>query len=130
MSVLKYNKPTVLLMIPQNLIALMRSYSLVVAYQYISSSKSLLITNVSPILIVILSGVVLKEQISKYTYFLAILTCIGCYTLMLSKSAESVEGSRPLLGYFFAFLAMAGKVFTSLGTKKLNQISNYMVYPF
>lgn len=76
-SITTYSKQALLVLIPINLISLIRSYSLVVAYTYISGTKSLLISNVAPIMIVIMGGFILHEKVSKFTYLLALLTCFG-----------------------------------------------------
>lgn len=129
-SLTTYTKASIIILVPWCILALIRSYSLVIAYKYISGTKSLLITNVSPILIVILGGIFLKENVHSSNYVLAILTCFGWYVLTLSKSDESVPNSNPTVGYIWAGLSMFGKSMTGIFTRVLSQMLNYMVFPF
>lgn len=76
-SLTTYTQKSIIVLFLSSGISLIRSYSLVVAYTYISGTKALLISNIAPIMIVIMSAFMLNEKISKYTYFLAALTCYG-----------------------------------------------------
>jgi drug/metabolite transporter (DMT)-like permease len=114
-----------------NFFAVIRSYPLVWAYTYISGSKWTLIVNISPVLIVIMAGFILKEKITFHNYLIALVALLGWYILTLSKSESSVVNSNPILGYSFAFLSWIARSVTSLMMRLMNRTSiNYMAFPF
>ena len=105
MNLLKSSKKGFILLILGNFFGVLWSYPTVWSYQYISASKSTLIINTSPVLIVVMGGLLLGENVTKWNYLIAAGALIGCFVLTLSKSAESVPNSNSFLGYTFAFIA-------------------------
>lgn len=65
------------LMIICNMAALVRSYATVWSYHFISGSKCILIINTSPVIIVILGGMLLGERVTRTNYFIAVLALLG-----------------------------------------------------
>ncbi|CAI2373771.1 unnamed protein product [Moneuplotes crassus] len=124
------SKKALILLIICNILAVGRSYPTVWAYQFISASKCLLIINTSPILIVIIGGLLLSEKVTYVNYLIGITALLGCYILTLSKSAESVPNSDPVLGYTFALMACVCRAGTSSIQRVLCSIWDLMVFPF
>ncbi|CAI2373664.1 unnamed protein product [Moneuplotes crassus] len=119
-----------LLLILCNVMAALRSYPTVWSYQYISASKCLLIINTSPILVVIVAGILLAEKVTYVNYLIGLTAVFGCYILTLSNSADSVPNSNPVLGYTFALIACVARAGTSCTQRVLAHVWHFMALPF
>ncbi|CAI2373923.1 unnamed protein product [Moneuplotes crassus] len=124
------SKKGLILLIFCNIMAALRSYPTPWSYQYISASKCLLIINTSPILIVIIGGVLLGEKVTTINYLIGAAAVLGCYVLTLSNSAESVPDSNPALGYTFALVACVARAGSSCIQRVLAHVWHFMALPF
>jgi drug/metabolite transporter (DMT)-like permease len=129
-TLLSWSPKAFWLIIIWNMAALVRSYSTVWSYQFISGSKWILIVNTSPVLIVLMGGWLLGERVTKVNYIVGALALFGCYVLTLSDSADDVEDSNPFLGHMFAFAAWLARALQSTIIRVLTSLWNYVAFPF
>lgn len=71
-GVLKFTKKLAIVLIVCNFLAICRSYPTVWAYEHISASKSMLIINISPLLVVLIGGLFLSEKVTYINYVVGV----------------------------------------------------------
>ena len=88
------------------------------ALVYTSAAQAGMITSMMPLMVAIGAGLILKEKLTRKTYFGFTIAIMGALWLSFASS-PSLHGPRPMLGNFLEFIAMVCATGYALTMKRL-----------
>ena len=74
-----------------------------------------IVSNLAPIIVVILAFLILKEEIRKFDVLMILMTLVGIFTIILGGDSDNNDKAVPSFGYWVIYLLLFFNPFLSAG---------------